>query len=83
VRRLRRAPTQRADRWSRIGQTEEFIGLTHARAHDPAVVGRDDDERRRYYRITPDGTAAATAEVRRLGQLVRMARAAGFAPGKA
>jgi DNA-binding PadR family transcriptional regulator len=43
----------------------------------------DDDERRRYYRITPDGTAAATAEVRRLGQLVRMARAAGFAPGKA
>ena len=43
----------------------------------------DDDERRRYYRITTDGTAAAKAEARRLGQLVRMARAAGFAPGKA
>jgi DNA-binding PadR family transcriptional regulator len=43
----------------------------------------DDDERRRYYRITPDGTAAAKAEARRLGQLVKMARAAGFAPGKA
>ena len=43
----------------------------------------DDDERRRYYRITADGTAAAKAEARRLGQLVRMARAAGFAPGKA
>jgi DNA-binding PadR family transcriptional regulator len=43
----------------------------------------DDDERRRYYRITPDGTAAATAEVQRLGRLVRMARAAGFAVGKA
>jgi DNA-binding PadR family transcriptional regulator len=43
----------------------------------------DDDERRRYYRITPDGTAAAREEVRRLGQLVRMARAVGFAPGKA
>jgi DNA-binding PadR family transcriptional regulator len=42
----------------------------------------DDDERRRYYRITPDGAAAAKAEVRRLGQLVKMARAAGFAPGK-
>ena len=43
----------------------------------------EDDERRRYYRITPEGTAAAKAEARRLGQLVRMARAAGFATGKA
>ena len=43
----------------------------------------DDDERRRYYRITAEGSAAARAEVRRLGQLVRMARAVGFAPGKA
>jgi len=43
----------------------------------------DDDARRRYYRITQDGTTAARAEVRRLGQLVRMARAVGFAPGKA
>ena len=43
----------------------------------------DDDERRRYYRITPLGAAAAKAEARRLSQLVRMARAAGFAPGKA
>jgi DNA-binding PadR family transcriptional regulator len=43
----------------------------------------DDDERRRYYRITAEGAAAAKAEARRLGQLVKMARAAGFAPGKA
>lgn len=43
----------------------------------------EDDERRRYYRITPFGTAAARAEARRLAQLVRMARAAGFAPGRA
>src|SRR5471032_390803 len=43
----------------------------------------DDDERRRYYRITPHGTAIAKAEARRLGQLVRMARAVGFAPGRA
>ena len=43
----------------------------------------DDDERRRYYRITPDGTAAAKAEARRLGQLVKIARAAGFSPSKA
>ena len=42
-----------------------------------------DDERRRYYRITAEGAAAAKAEARWLGQLVKMARAAGFAPGKA
>jgi DNA-binding PadR family transcriptional regulator len=42
-----------------------------------------DDERRRYYRITPLGAAAARAEVRRLGDLVKLARSVGFAPGKA
>ena len=35
-----------------------------------------DDERRRYYRITPFGTAVARAEMRRLSELVRLARAA-------
>jgi DNA-binding PadR family transcriptional regulator len=43
----------------------------------------EDDERRRYYRITPFGTAVAKAEARRLAELVRMAKAAGFAPGRA
>lgn len=43
----------------------------------------EDDERRRYYRITPFGTAVAHAEARRLAQLLRLARAAGFAPGRA
>ena len=42
-----------------------------------------DDERRRYYRITPFGTTVARAEARRLTQLVRLARASGFVPGKA
>ena len=42
-----------------------------------------DDERRRYYRITPLGTAAARAEARRLAALVRLARSVGFAPGRA
>jgi DNA-binding PadR family transcriptional regulator len=42
-----------------------------------------DDERRRYYRITPFGTAVARAEVLRLTELVRLARASGFAPGRA
>lgn len=39
-----------------------------------------DDERRRYYRITPLGLAAARAEMRRLTQLVRLARASGLTP---
>jgi DNA-binding PadR family transcriptional regulator len=42
----------------------------------------EDDERRRYYRITALGGAVARAEARRLSQLVRMARARGFAPGR-
>ena len=42
-----------------------------------------DDERRRYYRITPLGAAVARAETRRLTQLVRLARQSGFATGKA
>ena len=42
-----------------------------------------DDERRRYYAITPLGTAAARAEMRRLSQLVRLARARGLTPESA
>jgi len=41
---------------------------------------RADDERRRYYRITPFGTAVARAELRRLEQLVRLGRARGLSP---
>jgi DNA-binding PadR family transcriptional regulator len=43
----------------------------------------DDDERRRYYRITPFGRDVAKAEARRLSNLVRMAKLSGFAEGKA
>jgi DNA-binding PadR family transcriptional regulator len=39
-----------------------------------------DDERRRYYRITPLGVAAARAELRRLTQLVRLGRERGLKP---
>jgi DNA-binding PadR family transcriptional regulator len=42
-----------------------------------------DDERRRYYRITPFGTAVARAEARRLMQLVKLARSSGFVPRRA
>src|SRR5215475_14277115 len=43
----------------------------------------DDDERRRYYRITPFGLAVAKSEARRLTQMVKLARARGMAPEKA
>lgn len=42
-----------------------------------------DDERRRYYRITPFGRTVAKAEARRLAQMLKLARASGLAPGKA
>jgi DNA-binding PadR family transcriptional regulator len=41
---------------------------------------RDDDERRRYYRVTPFGLSVARAEMARLAQLVRLARARGLSP---
>lgn len=42
-----------------------------------------DDERRRYYRITAAGRAAARAETERLAALLKLARGRGFVPGKA
>ena len=43
----------------------------------------EDDARRRYYRLTPFGRAVAEAETRRLSELLRLARASGFAPRNA
>jgi DNA-binding PadR family transcriptional regulator len=40
----------------------------------------DDDERRRYYRITPFGRDLAQAEADRLTVLLRQARAVGLTP---
>jgi DNA-binding PadR family transcriptional regulator len=56
-------------------------GLIEELAERPAP--ELDDERRRYYRITPRGEAAARAETHRLAKLVRLARAAGIAPRSA
>jgi DNA-binding PadR family transcriptional regulator len=56
-------------------------GLIEEKRERPAP--EEDDERRRYYRITPLGTAVARAEARRLSELVRLARASGLAPQKA
>lgn len=40
----------------------------------------EDDERRRYYRITPMGRRAARAEASRLADLVKLAKASGLVP---
>jgi DNA-binding PadR family transcriptional regulator len=56
---------------------EGLIVETHQR---PAP--EEDDERRRYYRLTPLGTAVAKAEAERLADLVRMARARGLVSRK-
>lgn len=42
-----------------------------------------DDERRRYYRMTPFGEAVARAELRRIEGLVRLARKQGLTPERA
>lgn len=39
-----------------------------------------DDLRRRYYRLTPFGTAVARGEMRRLSRLVRLAKQRGLTP---
>ena len=56
-------------------------GLIEETRERPAP--EEDDERRRYYRITQLGTRVARAETRRLAALVRLARASGIVPGNA
>lgn len=56
-------------------------GLIRETAERPAP--ELDDERRRYYRITSFGRSVAHAEARRLTQLVKLALASGFVPGRA
>ena len=46
-------------------------------------ASRQEDPRRRYYKITAFGTAVARAEMRRLTQLVKLARASGLTPESA
>jgi DNA-binding PadR family transcriptional regulator len=56
-------------------------GLIHETHDRPAP--ELDDERRRYYRITPIGTEVAQAEAQRMTDLVSMARAQGLQVGSA
>jgi DNA-binding PadR family transcriptional regulator len=46
------------------------------------AVGDNDDERRRYYRLTPFGRRVAAAELTRLEAVVADARGKQFAPSK-
>ena len=52
--------------------------LVETESPDPET----DDERRRYYRITPFGRKVASAEARRLTQMVKLAHRSGFAGHK-
>ena len=45
---------------------------------DERPAADEDDERRRYYRLTPFGREVANAEARRLAALVKMARSRGI-----
>ena len=56
-------------------------GLIEAAARQPVPDGGD--ERRNYYRITSAGMRVARAEARRLGALVKAARAGGLLPKEA
>ena len=47
---------------------------------DPRSRAKDDDERRRYYRLTPLGRAVLKAETNRLDALVHQARRKGIVP---
>ena len=58
---------------------EQGLILETAERPDPEL----DDERRRYYRITPLGEQVARAEAARLARLVRLARRSGLRPEKA
>jgi DNA-binding PadR family transcriptional regulator len=58
---------------------EQGLIIETASRPDPDI----DDERRRYYRITAFGELVARAEGHRLVELVRLARASGFAGGRA
>ena len=57
---------------------QDLIEEIHERPHRIK-----DDERRRYYRITPFGEAVARAEASRLAALVKLARASGLVPRRA
>lgn len=80
------AISERTEGRVRIGAGTLYRSL-HRMLEDGLVVELDerpapeeDDERRRYYRITAFGRKVARAEAQRLADLVRLARTSGLAP---
>ncbi len=75
---------------SRTGRERLRTGTVYAalaRLQDEGLVGEAqapadtlDDERRRYYRLTPEGVAAARAEATRLSDLLGLARGKDLLP---
>jgi DNA-binding PadR family transcriptional regulator len=61
---------------------ERMLGQGLIREIGSSLPKAMDDERRRYYRLTPFGRAVAMAEARRLAQMLALARASGLAPRK-
>jgi DNA-binding PadR family transcriptional regulator len=57
------------------GAIKRLLEYGYIREVDSRVDPALEDARRRYYRLTPAGRAAATAEARRLADLVSLARA--------
>jgi len=53
---------------------KRLLGMAWIEEVEPATPPPDHDERRRYYRITALGRAAARAEAQRLERLTAMAR---------
>ena len=66
-----------------LGWRERSALFAEERSGAPGSPPERDDARRRYYRLTTFGRAVAEAETRRLGELLRLARASGFTARKA
>jgi DNA-binding PadR family transcriptional regulator len=62
-------------RMLRDGWVAESTRRPASRADGRSALPKHDDERRRYYRLTPLGRRVATAEADRLSRLVSLARA--------
>jgi DNA-binding PadR family transcriptional regulator len=56
--------------------------LTLVEETDPRARAKDDDQRRRYYKLTPLGRAVLKAETDRLDALVHQARRKGIVPSR-
>lgn len=65
------------------GAIKRLLEYGYIREVDSRVDPEIDDARRKYYRVTPAGRAAAIAEAERLAGLVRLAQARQIIPARA